>query len=264
VAAVAVVMIVQEPWGAATSSAESPRRLFVTSVGGTGDLATWPDSGGQGGLAGADSVCRSRAQAAGLANPSGFVAWLSDSANDAYCRVHGLTGLKAANCGQPTLPVAAGPWVRVDGFPFAGRIDELLEPTQQVFTPVWFDEFGTPVTSPYFTATEQDGELSDLQPNTCSDWTATPAGSVVAGDPRRTSEGWTNFGRGGCTDTWPLLCFESGNASPLPPYHGDGALAFVTSVDGTGDLGSWPEAGGASGVAAGDAMPGTPSVGPWR
>ena len=76
--------------GAGILHAQSPRRVFVTSVTGTADLSTWPDSGGVGGLTGADSVCRARALAAGLGNSTGFVAWMSDSSNDAYCRIHGF------------------------------------------------------------------------------------------------------------------------------------------------------------------------------
>jgi hypothetical protein len=251
-AAAAVVLV--GLCSAEISSAQSPRRVFVTSVEGNGDLATWPDSGGTDGLAGADAVCQSRAQAAGLPNPSGFVAWLSDSSNDAYCRVHGLTGLKSINCGLPTLPVAAGPWVRVDGFAFAGRIDEMLEPRQWVLTSVRFDEFGGVGSRSYFTATLQDGELPDHTPNACSDWTSSTSEIVVVGDPERTSQSWTYLGTGSCSQERPLLCMEIGAASALPPYHSGGALAFVTSADGTGNLGSWPESGGASGIAAGDAI----------
>ena len=42
------------------------RRAFVTSVTGTGALSTWPDSGGHSGLVGGDAICRARAAAAGL------------------------------------------------------------------------------------------------------------------------------------------------------------------------------------------------------
>ncbi len=240
--------------GTGTLFAQSPRRVFVTSVEGTADLSTWPDSGGMGGLAGADAVCRARAQAAALGNPAGFVAWMSDSSNDAYCRIHGLSGLKSANCGQPTLPVAAGPWVRIDHFPFSGTIDRLLEPHQEVLSAIWFDEFGGVAPRSYFTATEGDGELSDQTPVTCSDWNAAPSESVVVGDPWRTSQSWTYSGTGTCFQERPLLCMEMGPSTSLPPYQSGGAVAFVTSADGTGDLSSWPEAGGATGIAAGDAI----------
>ena len=250
------IMAVAAIWwcGTVTVFAQSPRRIFVTSVEGTADLSTWPDSGGMGGLAGADAVCRARAQAAALGNSSGFVAWMSDSSNDAYCRIHGLTGLKSANCGQPTLPVAAGPWVRVDGFPFSGTIDRTLAPHQEVLSAVWFDEFGGRATEAYFTATDEFGELSSQTPVTCSDWTATPSEMVVVGDPERTAQSWTFMGTTSCSQLRPLLCMEMGPSTCLPPYQSGGAVAFVTSTDGNGNLGSWPEAGGASGIAAGDAI----------
>jgi hypothetical protein len=59
---------------------------FVTSETGNGNLATWPSSGAQSGTAGADSVCQSAATSARINDPGSFVAWLSDSDDDAYCR----------------------------------------------------------------------------------------------------------------------------------------------------------------------------------
>ena len=40
------------------------RRAFVTSVSGTGNLASWPDAGGQFALAAGDSICRARRRGA--------------------------------------------------------------------------------------------------------------------------------------------------------------------------------------------------------
>jgi len=81
--------------------------VFVTYVSGSGNLDSWPDAGGQTGTAAGDAICQARAAAGGLANPSQFRAWLSDQNDDAYCRIHNLTGKKSANCGMATLPVAA-------------------------------------------------------------------------------------------------------------------------------------------------------------
>jgi len=106
-------------------------KVFVTSVSGNGNISTWADAGGKTGLAAADAVCQARANAAGL--PGIFKAWLSDGNDDAYCRVHNLTGKISANCGQSSLPASAGPWVRMDGFPFGARIDQLLNGT--VYSP---------------------------------------------------------------------------------------------------------------------------------
>src|SRR3972149_6970160 len=78
--------------------AAATRRMFVTSVTGTGDLSSWADAGG-------------------LPNAAGYRAWLSDSIDDAYCRLHNLTGKKASNCGEAVLPAAAGPRWRPAGAP---------------------------------------------------------------------------------------------------------------------------------------------------
>jgi hypothetical protein len=109
-----------------------PNQVFVTSVQGDGNLGSWPDAGGKTGLAAGDAICRARAKAAGL--PGTFRAWLSDNKHDAYCRIHNLDGKMADNCGKASLPVAAGPWVRTDGFPFSGTINQMLS-EQKVFTP---------------------------------------------------------------------------------------------------------------------------------
>ena len=113
---------------ASGGSAAGERVVFVTSVTGTGDLGSWPDAGMATGTAAGDAICQARATAAGLANPSNFVAWLSDSSDDAYCRLHNLSGKKVTNCGQSTLPVAAGPWLHPNGIPFGEPIDQLLSP----------------------------------------------------------------------------------------------------------------------------------------
>src|SRR5262249_13959608 len=117
------------------------RYAFVTSTTGNGNLATWAGAGANTGLAAADAICQARAAAGGMTGT--FVAWMSDSNNDAYCRVHGLTGKKAAMCGQMALPVAAGPWARANSSSaVAPTIDKLLAPTHQTFLPASFNEVG--------------------------------------------------------------------------------------------------------------------------
>jgi hypothetical protein len=54
--------------------------------------------------------------------------------------------------------------------------------------------------------------------------------------------------------THRLLCFETGDGAPLPEPEEEAGLVFASSAIGTGDLGSWPQAGGADGLAAGDAI----------
>jgi len=82
------------------AASQETLRVFVTSVTGNGDLSTWDNANALSGLAAADAVCRARADIAFLDNPTQFVAWMSDSSNDAYCRIHGLSGLRSANCGE--------------------------------------------------------------------------------------------------------------------------------------------------------------------
>jgi hypothetical protein len=236
------------PLGAAT------RRMFVTSVAGSGNLSTWADAGGHTGVAAGDAICQARAVAASLPNAAAYRAWLSNSLDDAYCRMHDLTGKRADNCGQPTLPAEAGPWWRTDGEPFGDGLPALVLPLERVLNPPEVDEFGaTIVRSVTWTGTGTDGSV---QGDHCADWTSAAGGDLGAdGDAGGTSAFWTSYGSGDCSTTYRrLLCFEIGLGDPLPAFPAWGRLAFLTSAHGNGDLGSWPEAGGATGVAAGDAI----------
>jgi len=235
------------------------RLVFVTSVSGTGNLgdaASWPDNGGFTGLAAADAVCQARASAAGLSRPGDFVAWMSDTGNDAYCRVHGHTGTVAGNCGGlPSLPNFAGPWLRTDGHPFAEVIEEMLDPIGRVYVPARLDEFGTPsLEYHYFTATDGYGVYFASPSAACADWTAAPTDVVIVGGTRTSSHSWSSYGTISCSAVRPLLCMQAGAAAPLPPILNYGALAFVTSIRGQGRLQDWPDADGQLGVAAADAI----------
>ena len=232
---------------------------FVTSVVGTGNLGNpnqWPDNDNLTGLHAADAICRNRAAAAGLSNPGDFVAWLSDSADDAYCRLHGLQGYKVTNCGQSSLPVAAGPWMRTDGEPFMDHIGLATGPNGHVYMPAALDEFGAEadIWTPYFTATNDQGGPA-LGENACSDWTSGTGSWVVIGHLQGTTSFWSKNGSGDCSDSRPLLCLEIGGpGSNLGAFAREGARVFVTSVAGSGNLGSWPEAGNKTGLNAGDAI----------
>jgi len=216
------------------------RRAFVTS-------AEYPAN--LGGLAGADAKCQAAATAGGLTTNTSFVAFLSNSTTDAFCHVQGLTGERAGWCGQGALPTAAGPWVRRDGSPFAGRIDEALAPTLRVLTPVLFDETGTPlgVGESYWTGTNLSG-AQNMTYSTCADWGPGAGGGDMgaAGNPWGTGPYWLDGGAGMCTTSeLHLLCVEVGPALPLPPHFSAGALAFVSSSASTGSFG---------GLAAADAL----------
>lgn len=124
----------------ATPAAATKRRAFVTSIAGTGDIASWPDATGATVLDNADSVCRARAQAAGLPNDSAYRAWLSTAGIDAYCDVQGLAGKKSDGCDNSPLP-GGGPWYLADGIsPFAGTLDQLVGSQRVIYRPVMLDE----------------------------------------------------------------------------------------------------------------------------
>ena len=79
--------------------------------------------------------------------------------------MHNFSGTKSANCDESTLPVAAGPWLRTDGFPFGEAIDQLMDPNGVVYSALQFDEFGSaiPAYAMFFTATHPDGTLATTE-----------------------------------------------------------------------------------------------------
>lgn len=244
----------EEPAAQAT-----PNYVFVTSVQGNGNLGTWDDAHGETGLAAGDEICQTRAEAAGMAGT--FIAWLSDDNDDAYCRINGLTGKKADNCGQDTLPADAGPWLRTDGFPFGEAIDELM--SGAVYAPVRYDEFGSklPDYSNYYTATSTNGSLHQNSHTKCDNWTnSDPVDSedanahwVWGSNINMTSNTWTLFNNLRCADnSIRLFCMQTGEGSALPELQFEGKKVFVTSARGTAKLETWPEANGKKGLEAGD------------
>lgn len=70
----------------------------------------------------------------------------------------------------------------------------------------------------------------------------------------RTSENWSEDREEPCSFDRHLLCLETGVSERTPVPWVPAALVFTTSAIGAGDLGSWPEAGNATGLAAGDAI----------
>lgn len=227
-------------------------RMFVTSVTGSGDLSAWDDAGTATGLAAGDAICQARATAAALPNPAAFRAWLSDGDDEAWCRLHNLSGKKSANCGQASLPATAGPWWRTDGKPFAGTLPDLLHPFFQILEPPRYDELGAaiPLPTETWTGTDAQGEVDAL---TCTNWTSAATDAYgLYGLADRTSYSWASGWAGGCDGPRHLYCFETGTGDPLPVFPANRPLAFLTSAFGYGNLAAWPLAAGASGVAAGD------------
>lgn len=227
---------------------------FASSAKGTGDLSTWALAGGHTGLAAADAVCQSLATADGLVGT--FVAWLSDDSADAYCRIHGLGGKKAANCGQANLPASAGPWVRRDGQPWAGTIVSITNGNriEDVRVPLKLDETGAAPTWPV-AATGSDVDGTEDPGMTCSNWTSNTAG-FAGGDLMSVGGTWGANVGSLCSMNHQLICMQTGSGPALAqPTPLPGALkVFITSATGTGDLSSWAGAGAKTGVAAGDSV----------
>jgi hypothetical protein len=231
------------------------RVVFVTSESGPGDLGVWPSARGKSGLEAADAVCNAAAASGGL--PGTFKAWLSDANDDAYCRVHRALGRLIESCGAETLPSDAGPWIRTDGSPFAASASDLM--AGKVLVPVWYDEMGRQLSGPswYFTATGLNGALFTPEATTCADWTTSDGSSVAwVGSSDGATSWWTIAGTSECISPNRLLCFEvgAGPGPALPPYAVTGKKAFVTSINGGGNLSAWPGAAGQSGLRAGDAI----------
>ena len=236
------------------------RRAFVTSATGNGNLSSWPDANGLGGVAAGDRICQERASDAGLPNSAGFRAWLSTASTDAYCHVQGLTGKRNPGCaGGPPLP--AGPWYRFtfpSSLPVSEGLNDLVSPEGVIYRPVLFDEFGNavdPVDNPpalYWTGT---GDGGANYPNTnCTSWVVADSSVFgVTGDARGSAQLWTLGSASGCGAALRLLCLETGASEPTgQTWTAPGSLAFLTSVQGPGDLALWADAGGASGLAAAD------------
>lgn len=240
----------------AAPSGAIKRRAFVTSISGTGNLATWPGAVGATAHERADAICRSRASAGVLPNAATYRAWLSADAADAYCHVQGLSGFKSNGCDGAPLP-GAGPWFLANGITnFTGSLDELVGPEGVIFRPVMLDEFQNEVDPDYFTRQVWTGTRpSGSGWNDCSDWTASVGAAGAYGDALGSAVVWTQFAGGGaCSDSRRLLCLEPGPSETVTLGWSPGALVFVSSVDGSAELATWPEAAGATGINAGYAI----------
>jgi hypothetical protein len=175
--------------------------VFVSSTSFSGKFARDLEEG----LAAADLECQALASGAGLANPDEFVAWMSDDNDDAYCRVLGLSGKKAANCGVAELP-GSPQWVRVDGVVVATGLADLTD--NQLLAPIALTEYGLHQTSSnsVWTATDWQG-VADTGGN-CTNWTENSSGNGGRGFMASTGNEWTEWGAQGCGNNLPIYCFE--------------------------------------------------------
>ena len=240
--------------GTAAISTLNARIAFTTSSHGLGNFGSWSYGVGKTGAQAADAICQASAGAGRL--PGTYRAMLSDANDDAYCRMHGLTGTLAGKCGQPTLPATAGPWVRTDGMPYAARIDRMLN--GEVYNPLAADEYGLPsIVWPAFTGTNFKGaRYFEASVGDCAGWTSTTDPDTAAGAYASSTSFAVGLGGLLCSQNGALMCFEvaAGEGPVLPARDATGKLAFMTSVTGPGNLAAWPDAGTATGIAAGDAI----------
>ena len=246
---------------ATSAFAVGTRQAFVTSVYGPADFSLWPAATpGTAGAHAADSICGHLAAEAGLDRPGAFRAWLSDSLDDAWCRVQDLSGTRDSGCdGAPVLQ-GAGPWARTsDGARWAGALSALID-EQGPLVPLDRDEHGAPVPELelFWTGTDQTGRAFDrIASELCADWTSSAAASYsLLGSTFETRVAWTISFGGSCDSYRRLVGLEAGAGGGRPPVAtvGPAALAFVTAGAGSGDLSSWPGAGNRVGLAAADAI----------
>ncbi len=234
------------------------RRAFVTSGTGTGDLASWPGASGAPGataLDHADSICRVHAASGLLPNANTYRAWISTDETDAYCHVQGLDGTRSSGCNGAALP-GGGPWFLANGItPWSGTLDQMTGPEALLYRPLSLDQNLDEISSDFserliWTGTNRQGEaFSTLQ---CADWSTSAGASAGAtGDAQGVGERFTRAFSPTCDSLNHLLCLEPGASETVSPRWSPGALAFVTSARGTGELGSWPGADGLEGIQAG-------------
>lgn len=231
-------------------------KVFVTSAAGKGNLADWSVNGWKPtktGIAAGDEICQKLARDAGFRG--NFNAALSDDNTDVYCHLQNLSGKKGANCGQPALPAAAGPWVLTDAkrSPFAEGIEKMFDQDPIIYMPLRYNERGNrfPQDVEYYTGSQYNGTVVFH----CQNWTFAGRDTGAVGMSAFTS--WPFYENGWCSPDRHLVCFQTGVGSPLPPivdpdHHAK--KVFLTSISGSGDLGSWQEAGGKTGLSAGDAI----------
>jgi hypothetical protein len=171
--------------------------VFVTSTLHTGNL---------GGLAGADSICQARANAAGLTGT--YRAWLSSTLSSAISRMGSARG-----------------FVRRDGAAIADSLSSLTT-ENALLNAINLTESNAVVGSEgVWTGTVSGGTFSGLG---CSDWISTTGSGTVGasfGGPGM----WTNFGASGCATPRHLICFQIDLTAPLTVPPPTGRLIFLYS-----------------------------------
>jgi hypothetical protein len=224
-----------------------PHRVFITSLKGQGDLSQWEGAGGHTGLLAGDAICMSLAQNAGLTGE--YRAWLSDEQEDAYCRVAGGSGKKGSNGCNPN-PEEMRAYVNIAGEAIAESLDQLVD-KGQMFHAI---ENNKDPSIKVWTGTTAKG-IYAKRSRACSGWSSLD-GTGMYGYEKGTTDQWTASSGALCgSSSFRLYCFQVSSADNALPIYKTRLAAkkvFLSSAKGVGDLSSWPEANGKSGVLAGD------------
>jgi hypothetical protein len=207
-----------------------PNYMFVTS--------TMTNALAMGGLAGADAICQSHADAAGL--PGTYRAWLSTDTVNANTRLGNASG-----------------WIRPDGKPFAATVADLTN--NKLFHPPRIDEAAIDVySSVAFTGTRH-GVFGGVDPdNDCLDWTGDAMFvSVEIGTTAQNGEEWTDYSDGTCALARRLYCFGTDHEAVVAPATPAGPIrrAFMTAWQVGGGLASADDACASAAESAG--LPGS-------
>ena len=175
----------------------SGRLVFVSVAAGSGDIRSWPEADAQAvsGIAAADSICVSEADAAGLAEPASFRAWLSGDGGNAIDRL--------------TLP---GAYVRSDGITVARSPADLVEGL--IETGIDHHADGSAANSAWaWTGTTADGSAAI---NHCNNWeSASPSSTGQTGSAGFANARWTDLTDLSCSGSHHLYCFSDAVEPPL-------------------------------------------------
>jgi hypothetical protein len=202
------LLCLQRGQGDAVQPRQFGRIAFAAAAIGNGDLSTWPGANGATGLAAGDAVCRSEAQANGLAFAERFRAWLSDADTDARDRF-----------------TFDGPWVRLDGVRVADNLADLTDGSLQTSISLQADGIYLVGLAP-FTGTLASGQVGESH---CLGWTSSAPDQVgIRGRQNAVQEHWTRhlfFGAAGapCNFSGRLYCLSDSDElfadnNEFPPY----------------------------------------------
>jgi hypothetical protein len=157
--------------------------VFVTAATYQGDLD---------GLIGADAKCQAAADAATL--PGTFKAWLSDDMDSPSTRFY----------------QSSGPYRLVNGTTIATSWADLTDGT--LLAPITIDQTGASTVDSgtrAWTHTLSDGTAGGTLSENCVNWTsANDSDNGDEGQPVATSDNWTDFAAGVCSNSFRLYCFQ--------------------------------------------------------